>query len=418
MPSKIFPMSEYEVQNCFHVLQEHLVQQGQTVAQLSEALEHITQDVDKNWTQLLALKTEVQALSGILNALQTELEAERVQNKQNIFSQVETAHNILIKLDSICSAIFSKEQPIDVRFERGYYRDFPTPLSGSSPDFQTDFLSLTEHLDVESIETISLALNRLHAVQQSADEWMALYSAEEKKEMQQIKEHFFNAIITLSSDCFYYNGYLLPINHFEPCVFWNRCGLSYLNHPERLSELDIIDAGAFIGDSALIFSELTTGNIHAFEPVPDNYQYMIKTIRLNKKKNITPNLAALGDHCGKLTVSINDSSSSHFQNSAVSYKGQVEADMLTVDGYVDEHKLNIGLIKADVEGAEQILLSGALKTIKAQKPALLISIYHNADDFFHIKPILEKLDLGYRFKIRHPICGSVLTETLLIAEVD
>ncbi|MBR2259323.1 MAG: hypothetical protein IJ899_18720 [Blautia sp.] len=31
---------------------------------------------------------------------------------------------------------------------------------------------------------------------------------------------------------------------------------------------------------------------------------------------------------------------------------------------------------------------------------------------------LESLGLGYRFKVRHPAIGTVLTETMLIAECD
>ena len=236
--------------------------------------------------------------------------------------------------------------------------------------------------------------------------------------IQNVKERFLNGIISLSETCFYYNGYLLPVNHFESCVFWDRCGIPYLDNPDRINHLDIIDAGAFIGDSALIFSEMTTANVHAFEPVPDNYQHLLETIELNGKKNIIPNLLALGDRRDKLTISIHDSSSSHFENTAFSYQGYIEANMITLDEYVEERGLKVGLIKADVEGAEQLLLRGALKTICTQKPSLLISIYHNADDFFHIKPMLENLNLGYHFKIRHPVCGSIMTETLLVAEID
>ena len=92
--------------------------------------------------------------------------------------------------------------------------------------------------------------------------------------------------------------------------------------------------------------------------------------------------------------------------------------MTTLDSFVEENGLNVGLIKVDVEGAEQLLLQGALETIRRMKPALLFSIYHNADDFFCIKPILEELGLGYHFRIRHPAIGTVLTETMLIAETQ
>ena len=63
------------------------------------------------------------------------------------------------------------------------------------------------------------------------------------------------------------------------------------------------------------------------------------------------------------------------------------------------------------------MLWGAAETLRTQKPTLLISIYHNSDDFFKIKPLIEAMNLGYRFKIRHPVIGSVLRETILIAEL-
>ena len=79
--------------------------------------------------------------------------------------------------------------------------------------------------------------------------------------------------------------------------------------------------------------------------------------------------------------------------------------------------IEVGLIKVDIEGAEQDFLAGARKTIEKHKPVLLMSIYHNADDFFDIKPIIESWNLGYKFRIHKPVDYSVSREVLLIAEV-
>ena len=91
----------------------------------------------------------------------------------------------------------------------------------------------------------------------------------------------------------------------------------------------------------------------------------------------------------------------------------------TVDAFVRENKLEVGLIKVDVEGAEQMLLRGAEHTLREQRPALCIAIYHNMDDFMHIKPWLENLGLGYRFRIFRPVLEpSFMVETVLLAEID
>ena len=92
--------------------------------------------------------------------------------------------------------------------------------------------------------------------------------------------------------------------------------------------------------------------------------------------------------------------------------------MVTLDSYVKENNIEVGLIKTDLEGFEQPFLRGAIETIKEQKPVLIISIYHNYSDFFEIKPMLENLNLGYKFKIIEPkALESAIVSTLLLAEV-
>ncbi|HEB7542554.1 TPA: FkbM family methyltransferase, partial [Campylobacter coli] len=72
----------------------------------------------------------------------------------------------------------------------------------------------------------------------------------------------------------------------------------------------------------------------------------------------------------------------------------------------------------DIEGFEQDFLKGALETIKKHKPALILSIYHNIDDFFNIKPFIEQLNLGYTFQVIKPVDGSISLETILLCEVN
>ena len=95
---------------------------------------------------------------------------------------------------------------------------------------------------------------------------------------------------------------------------------------------------------------------------------------------------------------------------------EIIVDCTTIDEYVEKNSLKVGLIKTDVEGAEKNLIKGAMKTITEQRPTLLISIYHSAEDFFDIKPMLESLNLNYQFRIYRPSMMNVLTDTILIAE--
>ena len=353
------------------------------------------------------VKRQVQDLTSHIGSL---IQSQNQERLLDICSTLQTSIDTII---NGISGLYQREYPLNVQFEREYYKDF----FSEKENLQKDLLTLIVGLDQESVETIVLALQRLKIIQSSTDSSLELYSSEEKARMQYLIEHVFSNILELSKECYFFRGWLLPVSHIEACVFVDQCGMTYLEHPERLREKDIIDAGAFIGDSALIFSSITKHTVHAFEPSPKNYEHMLQTIRMNRLTNVNAYPYALGAEKGNVSIALSDSCSTQFQNGAVSYESTAQVDMITIDDFVREHDLQIGLIKADIEGAESLMLQGAIETIKAQRPALLISIYHNYHDFFKIKPWIESFNLGYKFKIRHSTGGTIMTETILIAEV-
>jgi len=89
-------------------------------------------------------------------------------------------------------------------------------------------------------------------------------------------------------------------------------------------------------------------------------------------------------------------------------------EITTIDDYVAENNLDVGLIKLDVEGFELETLKSAVNTLKKSKPILLLSIYHTPKDFFGIKPFLESLDVDYNFMVRKLINHYSTFEMTLI----
>jgi FkbM family methyltransferase len=51
-----------------------------------------------------------------------------------------------------------------------------------------------------------------------------------------------------------------------------------------------------------------------------------------------------------------------------------------IDNFVEENNLETGLIKVDIEGFEQMLLRATEKTIRKQKPILMICFDHSGSD--------------------------------------
>ena len=109
------------------------------------------------------------------------------------------------------------------------------------------------------------------------------YQNEYKKMERRIKRKGKNYVLQLNDE-----KYILPINNFQVEVFYHKYGISEIpDHIKKsLSGKDFIDAGAYIGDSALILNELNPRRIYAFEPVKENISLLRQTIRLNNINNV------------------------------------------------------------------------------------------------------------------------------------
>ncbi|AOH43907.1 hypothetical protein BEQ56_10735 [Anaerolineaceae bacterium oral taxon 439] len=304
-----------------------------------------------------------------------------------------------------------------IKEEYGYYKDELHNGFIAIPNFKDRYKSLTKGLPPTSIETISLIINRLKTRYEMDYPVLNIFSFEEQQQIRTLRDHFYSNIICLDDDVFCYKNFLLPIMHFEPCVFYYQHSINKIKNIKSIESKDIIDAGGFIGDSALIFAPLTTRSVISFEPDPNNFANLLETIRLNQLKNVVAENLALSDKNERIKFSLNGTSSSIHPNNSFEYTDEIEVDAISLDDYVEKNNLVVGLIKTDLEGAEQEFLRGAINTIKKYKPILLISIYHSIDDFLDIKPMIESWDLGYHFEIVKPVDGSIMFETMLIAEV-
>jgi len=185
-------------------------------------------------------------------------------------------------------------------------------------------------------------------------------------------------------------------NYYGIENFYFHCGLRFVpkNIMQKYEKRDLIDAGASNGDTAAIFSrEYAFRTIHAFEPENNNYTQLVRNITKFKLSNVIPVHMGLGDKKRKVRIT-SEEGQSH-----ISSDGKQTVDMITIDEYVRNNNISVGLIKMDIEGYEWHALQGAMKTIKEQRPILLISIYHTGRDFFEIKPMIETLG-GYRFMVK------------------
>lgn len=188
----------------------------------------------------------------------------------------------------------------------------------------------------------------------------------------------------------------------------------------RVKEGDtVIDAGAFVGDTALYLAQLagTGGHVHAFEAHP----YSLGIFRENL--SINPQLAdrvEVVEHViwrqgGVKFALMGDLNNAHLTRPVEGRSPAALATSLSLDDYAAERRLDrLDFIKMDIEGAELAALQGAEQVLRGYRPRLAIAVYHRPADLVEIPEYLDSLKLGYQFYLDHFTDRGF--ETILFAE--
>ena len=164
----------------------------------------------------------------------------------------------------------------------------------------------------------------------------------------------------------------------------------------------VLDIGAYLGDTAIYFSEKCGGDgfVYAFEPLKSN-AYKCKE-NVSEIKNIEVVEKAVSIKAG-VSMFLDSGAGSRIVNSDFeSDDHKLSVAVTSVDEFVTERGLrNVDFIKMDIEGGERSAINGAAKTIKDLKPKMAISVYHLEDDLWVILEMIKKINSEYEFYLRH-----------------
>jgi len=162
----------------------------------------------------------------------------------------------------------------------------------------------------------------------------------------------------------------------------------------------VIDAGAHLGIFTIFaaYKIGPMGKVYAFEPVTQSRNLLIESVKFNYLSNIQIESFALGDSQQNLEITLDNhntgAASGVFNRGGIKQK----VEQITLDKFIKENNISkIDFIKADIEGMERNLLTGAEETIRRFKPRIAICIYHLTDDPEVLQGILSKLVPEYKF---------------------
>ena len=152
-----------------------------------------------------------------------------------------------------------------------------------------------------------------------------------------------------------------------------------------------LDLGAYTGDTVLDFVSRVGeySHITAVEPDPKSFA---KMCRNTYNEDITPINAAVSDKCGEIPFSSKSSRGSVCG-------GDLFIPCISIDSICENTKFDY--IKFDVEGKELDAITGGEKTIKKDKPKMLVSAYHKSDDYFSIPLKVHEFNGDYKIYMRH-----------------
>lgn len=163
-----------------------------------------------------------------------------------------------------------------------------------------------------------------------------------------------------------------------------------------------VDLGSNIGWYAVHAAALRRDlNVVALEPVSHTYEQLRRNLELNDAQ-VTALRLGLSQAPGQVDITVSPTlSGAASMAPSRHYADQVveTVEMTTLDALTDEMDLRVDVLKADVEGAELLVLQGGIETLRRDKPAVLAEMLriHSAEFGYHPNEILDLMrPLGYR----------------------
>jgi FkbM family methyltransferase len=163
---------------------------------------------------------------------------------------------------------------------------------------------------------------------------------------------------------------VLPDIRFDPDKQMSLIKEIYFKNYLPTGDDVFIDVGAGIGKESIFLSRQSDyhGKIYAIEASPFTFELLKANIQSNHLNNIQPFNMAISDRSGK--ICIDDNQINHIANSVFTDKGTA-VRAITMDDFMEENQIDtVGLLKANIEGAERLLIGSFEKISKVKHVAI------------------------------------------------
>jgi len=209
-----------------------------------------------------------------------------------------------------------------------------------------------------------------------------------------LSKFFLEGVIKNKIRCWYWNNFgkndfriyfkqgLWEVHHEEGFIFKffeNPYGyLRDIRYYFRYSQLkkgdNVVDAGAYPGDFTMYAAKIVyPGKVIAFEPDPENYNEVMRNLKLNSIQNVIVIKKALYNKNEIVSFS-----NTQGGDALISIDGKIKVNAVKLDDELKELKIKkIDFIKMDIEGAELDAIEGCSEVFNNNPNCkLAIASYH------------------------------------------
>jgi FkbM family methyltransferase len=163
----------------------------------------------------------------------------------------------------------------------------------------------------------------------------------------------------------------------------------------------VLDIGANIGIYSLLLAKLVgeTGKVYSFEPDPQNFDTLLKNIKINRYENIIAINKAISKKTGKIKLYLAEwNKGDHRIYPSDEKRKFLEIEAVNLDNYFKDNNEDIKFVKIDIQGAEPLLFEGGQLFFKNKKPIVLqefwpVGINASGED---LKKFLDFLASNYK----------------------
>jgi FkbM family methyltransferase len=166
----------------------------------------------------------------------------------------------------------------------------------------------------------------------------------------------------------------------------------------NVKDKNVLDIGAFVGDSPIYFILKGAKKVYAIEPHPDAYKEMIENIKLNNMENkIIPINMGINYEKDYITIDVKDITHVAFSIFKSNNNTDIKVPAGKLSEIIEKYNIDAQILKMDCEGCEYDIILKDYDTIKEFEE--IGFEYHTCNTKIPVSKLLEKLNRDFECKI-------------------